>query len=128
MLNYISLPASCQSRRAPVNGQPGKLIRIYVNEDHQYGGKPLYQAIVDRCRDLRVAGVTVFRAFEGYGETAELHHRRLFHGDQPIVITIVERPEKAQEIVPVLQAMMDGGVIAVTDVEVTVIRNGAPIK
>jgi uncharacterized protein len=105
-------------------GQPGKLLRIYVNEHDQYSGKPLYEAIVDRCRELKVTGVTVFRALEGYGETAELHHPHLFESDLPIVITIVERPEKAQEILPVLQSMMNSGLIAVTDVQVAVVLNG----
>lgn len=108
-----------------MNSQPGKLLRVYVNEHDQYGGKPLYAAIVDRCRELRIAGATVFRALEGFGETAELHHHHLFRGDQPIVITIVERPEKAQELLPILESMIGGGIIAVTDVEVMVLSKGA---
>lgn len=108
-----------------MNGQPGKLLRLYVNEHDQSGGKPLYEAIVDRCRELKVAGVTVFRALEGFGETAELHHHHLFRSDQPIVITIVESPEKAQQILPALESMMNSGVIALTDVEVTVVSNGS---
>ncbi len=108
-----------------MNGQPGKLLRLYVNEHDQVGGKPLYEAIVHRCRELKVAGVTVFRALEGFGETAELHHHHLFRSDQPIVITIVETPEKAQQILPILEGMMNSGVIALTDVEVTVVSNGA---
>jgi PII-like signaling protein len=108
-----------------MSSQPGKLLRIYVNEEDRCGGKRLYEAIVDRCRELNVAGATVFRALEGFGETAELHHPHLFRGDQPIVITIVERPEKVQQILPVFEAMMSGGVIAVTDVEVTVVSRGS---
>jgi uncharacterized protein len=107
-----------------MNGQPGKLLRIYVNRDDQYGGKPLYEAIVDRCRELKVAGATAFRAFEGFGETAELHHRHLFRDDQPIVITIVERPDKAEQILPLIESMMNGGIIAITDVEVTAVSKG----
>jgi len=107
-----------------MNGQPAKLLRLYVNEHHQYGGKPLYEAIVNRCRELHVAGVTVFRALEGFGESAELHRQHLFQSDQPIVITIVENPEKAQQILPVLESMMNSGMIAITDVEVTIVSNG----
>jgi PII-like signaling protein len=33
-----------------MNSQPAKLLRLYVNEQDEYAGKPLYQAIVDRCR------------------------------------------------------------------------------
>ena len=107
-----------------MNGEPGKLLRVYVNKDDRYDGKPLYEAIVDRCRELKVAGATAFSAFEGFGETAELHHEHLFRDDQPIVITIVERPDKAEEILPVIEDMMNGGIVAVTDVEVTVISKG----
>lgn len=110
-----------------MNGQTGKLLRVYVNEDDRYGGKPLYEAVVDRCRELKIAGATVFRAFEGFGETAELHRHHLFRGGQPIVITIVERPEKAAQILPILQSMMQGGIIAVTDVEVIAISKGERI-
>lgn len=106
-------------------GEPAKLLRVYVNEHDQYSGKPLYEAIVDRCRELNVAGVTVFRALEGFGETAELHHPHLFESDLPIVITIVERSDKALEVIPVLESMMSSGVVAVTDVEVTAIVNGS---
>jgi hypothetical protein len=108
-----------------MNGQPAKLLRLYVNEHDKYGGKPLYEAIVHRCRELNVAGVTAFRALEGFGETAELHRGHLFQTDQPIVITIVESPEKARQILPVLETMMNSGMIAVTEVEVTVVSNGA---
>lgn len=106
--------------------QAGKLLRIYVNEQDQYGGKPLYEALVERCRELNVAGATAFRALEGFGETAEVHRPHLFGSDEPIIITIVERPEKAQEILPILQGMMTSGLIAVTDVDVTVVSNGHP--
>jgi uncharacterized protein len=58
--------------------QPGKLLRLYVSEQDQYHGKPLYEAIVARCQELRLAGVTVFRGLEGFGESSELHRQRLF--------------------------------------------------
>ena len=105
---------------------PGKLIRIFVNETDNYRGKPLYEAIVARCQELNLAGVTVFRGLEGFGETAELHRAGLFGGDCPIVITIVETGEKARLAVPVLQSMMTGGIIAITDVEVAVISKTRP--
>jgi PII-like signaling protein len=109
-----------------MNGQPGKLLRLYVNERDEYDGRPLYEALVARCQELNLAGATVFRGLEGFGESAELHRSHLLGSDQPIVITIVENPDKAREALPVLQAMMKSGVIAVTDVEVTVVSNGAP--
>jgi PII-like signaling protein len=107
-----------------MDGQPGKLLRIYVNEQDEYQGKPLYEAIVARCQELRLAGVTVFRGLEGFGETAELHRPHLFAHDRPIVVTVIETPDKAVQALPTLQEMMGSGVIAVTDVQVTVVLNG----
>jgi PII-like signaling protein len=104
-----------------MKSQRAKLLRLYVNEHDEYEGKPLYEAIVARCQELKVAGVTVFRGLEGFGESSELHHSHLFRSDQPLVITIVECPEKTQEMLPILQSMMNSGLIAVTDVEVTMI-------
>ena len=80
---------------------------------------------MDRCRELKIAGVTVFRALEGFGETAELHQQHLFGSDRPIVIAVVERPEKAGQALPVLESMMKSGMIAVTDVEIISVSNGA---
>ena len=108
-------------------GQRGKLVRIYVNEEDEFAGRPLYEAIVDRCRELKVAGAAAFRALEGFGEMAELHHAHLFgRSDLPILITIVERPDKAEAMLPLLQEMMSSGLIAVTDVEISVVANGSP--
>ena len=107
-----------------MNSKPGKLLRIYISEHDQYNGKPLYEAIVSTCQELQLAGVTVFRGLEGFGHTSEVHRPHLSVHDQPIVITVVETPEKSAQALPVLQRMMKTGVIAVTDVEVTVVSNG----
>lgn len=104
-----------------MNSQPGKMLRLYISEHDHHNGKPLYEAIVARCQELKLAGVTVFRGLEGFGDTSEVHRAHLFAHDQPIVITVIETPEKAAQALPELQRMMPGGVIAVSDVEMTVI-------
>jgi hypothetical protein len=110
-----------------MSSQPGKLLRLYVNERDKYRGKLLYEAIVARCQELNLAGATVFRGLEGFGESAEVHRSHLMGIDQPIVITVIDTPEKAREALPILQAMMSSGVIAVSDVEVTVVSNRAAV-
>jgi PII-like signaling protein len=97
-----------------VQAKPAKLLRLHFGEADRYQGKPLYEAIVDRCRALGIAGATVFRGLEGFGETAELHRRR---HDHPIVVNIVDTPESIARLIPELEAMLDTGVIAVSDVE-----------
>jgi len=99
-------------------GTHAKLLRIHLCESDRHEGKPLYEAIVAKCRELNIAGATVFRGLEGYGETAELHRAHLIRHDQPIVITIVDVPEKLETLVPAVEAMMDTGLLAISDVRV----------
>jgi PII-like signaling protein len=94
-----------------------KLLRLHFCESDQFNGKPLYEAIVSRCRELKIAGATVFRGLEGYGEKAEIHRHRLIGKDQPIVVTIVDTPENLGRLIPEVEEMMDTGMIATSDVE-----------
>ena len=94
-----------------------KLLRLHFNESDQYQGKPLYEAIVNRCKELQIAGATVFRGLEGYGETAELHRHHLIRKDQPIIGTIVDTEENLSRLIPEVEHMMDTGMIATSDVE-----------
>ena len=94
-----------------------KLLRLHFGEGDQHKGKPLYEAIVNRCKELKIAGATVFRGLEGYGETAEIHRHRLTRKDQPIVVTIVDTPENLDRLIPEVEEMMDTGMIATSDVD-----------
>jgi hypothetical protein len=94
-----------------------KLLRLHFGEGDQYDGKPLYEAIVNRSRELQIAGATVFRGLEGYGESAEIHHHHLIRKDQPIVVTIVDTAENLARLIPEVEKMMDTGMIATSDVD-----------
>jgi PII-like signaling protein len=97
--------------------KPARLLRLHLGESDRYQGKPLYEAIVDRCQELRIAGATVFRGLEGFGETAEIHRHHLTRKDQPIVITIVDSEENLSRLIPEVEGMMGTGMIAISDVE-----------
>ena len=94
-----------------------KLLRLHFGESDQYNGKPLYEAIVHRCKELKIAGATVFRGLEGYGATAEIHRHHLIKKDQPIVVTIVDTEENLARLIPEVEGMMDTGMIATSDVD-----------
>ncbi len=98
--------------------QTGKILRVHVSEHDQYQGKLLYEAIIQKCRELRIAGATVFKGVEGYGETAEIHRAHLIGHDQPILITIVDSEAQILKLIPVLDEMLDTGLMAVSDVEI----------
>ena len=97
--------------------QPAEILRILISEADRHQGKPLYEAIVAKCRELHIAGATVFRGLEGYGETAELHRSHLVHSDRPITITIVDTAENIQRAIPVIAEMIDTGLMATSSVQ-----------
>jgi PII-like signaling protein len=107
-------------------GYPAKLLRIHISEGDRFQGKPLYEAIVAKCRELKIAGATVFRGLEGYGESAELHRPHLARHDQPILISIVDTAENLNRLVPVVEQMMDTGLIAVSDVQAVRVSKKVP--
>jgi uncharacterized protein len=106
---------------------PAKLLRLLVTERDRYQGKPLYEAVVEKCRELKIAGATVFRGLEGYGDTAEIHRSHVLRHDLPIIIQIVDDAANIQRLVPVLEEMMDKGLIAISDVHVIKIQKSTGI-
>jgi PII-like signaling protein len=98
--------------------QRAKLLRLHFTERDRYQGRPLHEAVVEKCRELKIAGATVFRGLEGYGDTAEIHRSHLVRHDLPIVVQIVDSAENIQRLVPVVEEMMDKGLIAISDVDV----------
>ncbi len=97
-----------------------KMLRIHIGEDDAWQGKPLYVAIVEKCRELEIAGATVFRGLEGYGANARIRKSHLIplSSDQPITIRIVDTEENLARLLPALDQMVDEGLIATSDVEV----------
>jgi hypothetical protein len=106
---------------------PARLLRIHISEGDRFQGKPLYEAIVAKCRELKIAGATALRGLEGYGESAEMHRPHVGRHNQPIVMSIVDTAENLGRLVPVVEEMMDTGLIAVSGVQVIrVQKNVAP--
>lgn len=104
------------------------LMRIHIGERDKYQGKPLYQAIVELLRSRHYAGATVFRAIMGFGASAKLRTDRVevLSLDLPIVIECVETDEKIEEILPVLDEMVGGGLITLERAKVIMYRPDLP--
>ena len=107
------------------NYQPAKLLRLHFTERDRYHGKPLYQAIVEKCLELKIAGATVFRGLEGYGDTSEIHRSHILTHDLPIVVQIVDSEENIQRLLPIAEDMMDKGLIAISGVNILRIQKSA---
>src|SRR5215475_1030250 len=96
-----------------------KMLRVHFGEDDKWHGKPLYEAIVEKCREMDIAGATVFKGIEGYGASTLIRRPHLFRGsDLPIMVAIVDTEDKLKNLFPVLDEMVDEGLIAMSEVEV----------
>lgn len=97
-----------------------KMLRIHFGEDDKWKDKPLYRAIVEKCRELDLAGATVFRGIEGYGASTLIHRSHLlsFSSDAPIMVSVIDSDENIQKLLPFLDQMVHEGLIAMSEVEV----------
>lgn len=97
-----------------------KLLRLHFGENDKWNGQPLYKAIVEKCRQLDIAGATVYRGIEGYGASTLIRRSHLFSlsRDLPLVVTVVDCEENIRKLIPVLDEMVGEGLIAMSDVEV----------
>jgi PII-like signaling protein len=105
----------------------GKLLRIFVGESDRHEGKPLYQAIVERVRAEGLAGATVVRGIEGFGADSHVHTSRILRlsEDLPVVIEVVDTPERIDAILPALDEMVREGMVTVERVQIIAYRSSA---
>lgn len=96
------------------------LLRIFVGESDRHGNLPLYEAIVLKAREMHLAGATVLRSPMGFGPSSHLHTAKILQlsGDLPMVIEIVDKPEKIHHFLPLLDGMMQGGLVTLEKVQV----------
>jgi PII-like signaling protein len=102
----------------------GRLLRVFVGESDKCDGKPLYEAIVQRARSQGMAGATVLRGFMGFGAHSRIHTAKLLDlsQDLPIVVEIVDAPEKVDAFVQHIEPMIGDGLMMVEAVDVLVYR------
>ena len=97
-----------------------KMLRIHFGEDDKWKGKPLYRAIVEKCRELDIAGATVLRGIEGYGASTLIRRPHLlsFSHDAPVMVSVIDSEDKIQKLLPFLDEVVAEGLIATSEVEV----------
>lgn len=96
------------------------LLRIFLGESDEYRGRPLYEAIVLAARELGIAGATVLRGPLGYGQSSRLHTAKILRlsEDLPLVIEIVDAPERISRFLDALDPMMGSGLVTLEKVQI----------
>ena len=108
--------------------QDGYLLRIFIGESDHWHGRPLYEAIVLKARELHIAGATVIRGPMGFGANSRLHTTKILRlsEDLPMIIEIVDGKDKIDELMPHIDEMVQEGLVTLERVQVIKYRaNGA---
>ena len=97
-----------------------KMMRILIGEHDKWNGKPLHEALVESLRANDIAGVTVYRGILGYGANRRMHKDNTlsFSHDAPILLSVVDTEEKLRAYFPVLDQMIQQGLVALSDVDI----------
>jgi PII-like signaling protein len=115
------------SKGAPQQSSPplkregkAKLMRIFVGENDKWHDKPLYKALIESMRANDVAGVTVYQGVLGYGANRRMHKDSALHlsHDRPMMLSVVDVEEKLQAYFPILDQMVQQGLVVLSDVDV----------
>lgn len=96
------------------------LLRIYLGESDMYHGRPVYEQIVLKARELKLSGATVLRGIMGFGAHSHMHSAGILtlSADLPIVIEIVDKEEKIDMLLPFLDEIMGEGLVTKESIHV----------
>jgi len=105
--------------------EDGILLRIFAGESDTHDGKPLYQAVVHKARELGLAGATVLKGAMGFGANSALHTANVLElsTDLPILIELVDSEANIRKLLPALDQMVHEGMITMESVRVVAYRH-----
>jgi PII-like signaling protein len=97
-----------------------KMMRIYIGEADRWKDKPLYNALVEAMRANDIAGVTVYRGILGYGAHRRIHKDKALHlsHDCSIMLSAVDTEEKLRSFLPLVDQMVEEGLVVLSDVDI----------
>jgi PII-like signaling protein len=96
------------------------MVRIFFGESDRWKHRPLEIALLERLRAEGFAGATVFRGVSGFGANSIIHTTHLLElsTDLPVVIEVVDSEEHIERLLPILDEMLDDGLVTMEKVRV----------
>jgi PII-like signaling protein len=96
------------------------LLRIFTRERARGDNRPLYECIVLRAREQKLAGATVLRGPLGYGGSGRLHNANILQlsDDLPVVVEIVDAEEKLRAFCRSLEGLKEIGLVTLEKAEI----------
>lgn len=101
-----------------------KLLRVFIGEQDKWKGRPLYEAIIEEARALRMAGGTVIKGIMGFGCKAHIHTAKLLElsYDMPVVVELVDTQANIDKLLPKLDEMVKEGLVTLETAHVILYR------
>jgi len=105
-------------------GSRAVLLKIYIGESDKYKGKPLYQYLMGFFSENGLYGATVMRGITGFGATSRVHTSSILRlsTDLPVIIEVIDSEEMIDKIKPLLEEIIDGGLVTQEEVEICFYR------
>lgn len=96
------------------------LVRIFIGESDTWQHRPLATALLERLRRESFAGATVLRGLGGFGAHSVVHTAQILRlsQDLPILIEVVDTPERIERLLPILDEMVAEGLVTLEKVRV----------
>jgi hypothetical protein len=89
------------------------LLRLILGESRMHDHRALFRSLLELLRAENMAGATVLKGIAGFGHDRHLHtvDIEVASTGLPVVIEVVDTPERIERVLPRLEALMIGGVI-----------------
>ncbi len=97
-----------------------KIARIYIDNQDKYNGRPLWEEILKKVKELGLAGATVFKGVAGIGAHAQMRSFNVWTLSQelPLIIEIIDDEDKITNFINNTDDMIDEGLITLCDTQV----------
>ncbi len=97
-----------------------KIVRIYIDNQDKFEGKPLWEEILREVKEQGLAGATVFKGVAGIGAHTEIRSFNILAISQelPLIIEIIEDEEKISSFLNNIDHMIEEGLVTMSDTEV----------
>ena len=100
------------------------LLRVFLEEDNKYKGRPAYQALLEYLRTNDFSGATALRGVEGFGRHHKMHTAGMLElsTNLPIVVEVIDSLEQIEKLKDELEHtdMINGSLV--TQENITVYR------
>ncbi len=97
-----------------------KVLKIYIDTLDKHEAKPLWEVLLQKVKELHLAGATVYKAVAGIGAFSEIHSFKVWSLAQelPVIIEIIDDEEKIYNFLNTIDDILENALVTLTDTEV----------